>query len=80
MRGLRGCARQVPEIDARVILVAIPCRVRIPPLILRLVTTGRRLRSAVRLLPNIQAPLLDDQDTPVGSPEIGSRFHSRYMA
>jgi len=44
---------------------------------LRLVTTGRRLRSAVRLLPNIQAPLLDDQDTPVGSPEIGSRFHSR---
>jgi hypothetical protein len=39
----------VPKIDASVILVWVPCCERVPPLILRLITTGRRLRSAVRL-------------------------------
>ena len=35
--------------DANVILVSVPRAERVPPLILRLITTGRRLRSAVRL-------------------------------
>ncbi len=47
--GLRFCARQAPKIEASVILVSVPWGERVPPLILRLVTTGRRLRSAVRL-------------------------------
>ena len=47
--GLRPCARQVPKIDARVILVSVPRWERVPPLILRLVTSGRRLRSAALL-------------------------------
>ena len=46
---LRPCVRQVPKIDARVILVSVPCWDRVPPLIFRLVTRCRRLRSAVRL-------------------------------
>ena len=46
---LRPCALQEPKIEARVILVSVPWLDRVPPLILRLVTTGRRLRSAVRL-------------------------------
>ena len=35
-----------------------------------------------RLLPDDQVPLLDDQGdqgVPVGSPELDSRFHTRYM-
>ena len=35
--------------DARVILVSVPRCVRVPPLIFRLTTRCRRLRSAVRL-------------------------------
>ena len=41
--------RQVPKMEARVILVSVPRAERVPPLILRLITTGRRLRSSVRL-------------------------------
>ena len=47
--GLRPGTRQAPKIDAGVILVSVPCVERVPPLISRLITTGRRLRSAVRL-------------------------------
>ena len=47
--GLRFCARQVPKIEASVILVSVPWGERVPPLILRLITTGRRLRSAALL-------------------------------
>ena len=46
---MRLCARQVPKMDANVILVSVPCCERVPPLILRLITTGRRLRSAALL-------------------------------
>ena len=46
---LRPCVRQVPKIDARVILVSVPRAERVPPLILRLITTWRRLRSAALL-------------------------------
>ena len=43
------CARQVPKIEARIILVSVPWSERVPPLTLRLTTKWRRLRSAVRL-------------------------------
>ena len=49
MRGLKPCTRQVPKIEASVILVSVPAAERVPPLILRLITTGRRLRSAALL-------------------------------
>ena len=47
--GLRACARQVPKIEASVILVSVPCAERVPPLTLRLTTKWRRLRSAALL-------------------------------
>ena len=40
---------QVPKRDAKVILLSVPCPERVPPLILRLVTRCRRLRSAALL-------------------------------
>ena len=43
---MRPLARQVPKRDAKVILLSVPCPERVPPLILRLVTRCRRLRSA----------------------------------
>ncbi len=43
----KPCARQAPKTDARAILVSVPRWDRVPPQILRLVTSGRRLRSAV---------------------------------
>ena len=46
---MRPCARQVPKIDARAILVPVPRSERVPPLILRLITRGLRLRSAALL-------------------------------
>ena len=46
---MRFWARQVPKIEASVILVSVPVGERVPPLILRLITTGRRLRSAALL-------------------------------
>ena len=46
VRVFKPCGRQAPKIDARVIRVSAPCRDRVPPLILRLVTRCRRLRSA----------------------------------
>ena len=46
---LRPLARQVPKRDAKVILLSVPCPERVPPLILRLVTRCRRLRSAALL-------------------------------
>ncbi len=49
VRGLRPCALQEPKIEASVILVSVPCCERVPPLILRLITSGRRLRSAALL-------------------------------
>ena len=42
-------ARQVPKTEARVILVSVPWSERVPPLTFRLITTGRRLRSAALL-------------------------------
>ena len=42
-------ARQVPKGDARVILLSLPCSERVPPLILRLITRWRGLRSAALL-------------------------------
>ena len=45
-RGFRPRARQVPKTDASVILLSVPRSDRVPPLILRLITTWRRLRSA----------------------------------
>ena len=41
--------RQVPKTEASVILVSVPWFERVPPLIFRLTTTGRRLRSAMLL-------------------------------
>ncbi len=49
VRVLRSCVRQVPQIEASAILVSVPRSERVPPLILRLITTGRRLRSAALL-------------------------------
>ena len=49
VRVLLPCARQVPKIDARVILVSVPGLERVPPLTLRLTTRWRRLRSAALL-------------------------------
>ena len=46
---MRPLARQVPKRDAKVILLSVPCPERVPPLILRLVTRCRRLRSAALL-------------------------------
>ena len=46
MRGFRPWARQVPKREVRVILASVPWFERVPPLILRLITRGRRLRSA----------------------------------
>ena len=39
----------MPKRDAKVILLSVPCPERVPPLILRLVTRCRRLRSAALL-------------------------------
>ena len=46
---MRPRARQVPKRDARVILLSLPASERVPPLILRLITRWRRLRSAALL-------------------------------
>ena len=48
-KGLRPLARQVPKRDASVILLSLPGCQRVPPLILRLITRWRRLRSAALL-------------------------------
>ncbi len=48
-RGSRPWARQVPKREARVNLESVPWAERVPPLILRLTTRGRRLRSAALL-------------------------------
>ena len=48
-KGFRPLARQIPKRDARVILLSLPCSERVPPLILRLITRWRRLRSAALL-------------------------------
>ena len=45
-RGFRPRARQVPKMDASVILLSVPRSDRVPPLILRLITRWRRRRSA----------------------------------
>ena len=45
-KGFRSLARQVPKRDAKVILLPLPAPERVPPLILRLITRWRRLRSA----------------------------------
>ena len=47
--GLRPCKRQVPNKDAMMLLVSLPCSERVPPLIFRLTTGGRRLCSAALL-------------------------------
>jgi hypothetical protein len=49
-KGLSPRARQVPKMVASVILVAVPAGARVPPLILRATTGGRRLRSAPLLV------------------------------
>ena len=46
---MRPCTRQVPNREARVILLSVPRADRVPPLILRLMTRCRRLRSAALL-------------------------------
>ena len=46
---MRPLARQVPKRDARVILLPLPAPEQVPPLILRLITRWRRLRSAALL-------------------------------
>ena len=43
---MRPLARQVPKRDARVILLSLPVSERVPPIIFRLITRWRRLRSA----------------------------------
>ena len=48
-RGLSPWARQVPNKEARVILLLLPPADRVPPLTLRLTTRCRRLRSAALL-------------------------------
>ena len=48
-KGFRSLARQVPKRDAKVILLPLPAPERVPPLILRLITRWRRLRSAALL-------------------------------
>ena len=48
-KGFRPLARQVPKRDDRVILLSLPCSERVPPLIFRLITRWRRLRSAALL-------------------------------
>ena len=46
---MRPRARQAPKRDAKVILLSLPASERVPPLILRLITRWRRLRSAALL-------------------------------
>ena len=48
-KGFRPLARQVPKREVRTILLSLPCWERVPPLILRLITKWRRLRSAALL-------------------------------
>ena len=48
-KGLRPLARQAPKGEARAILLSLPCSERVPPLIFRLTTKWRRLRSAALL-------------------------------
>ncbi len=45
-QGLQPRKRHVPDKEARTLLVSLPCSGRVPPLIFRLTTVGRRLRSA----------------------------------
>ena len=47
-QGLQPRKRHVPDREARTLLVSLPCSGRVPPLISRLTTVGRRLRSACR--------------------------------
>ena len=49
VRGLKPWVRQVPKREASVVLVSVPGPERVPPLILRLITTVRRLRSVALL-------------------------------
>ena len=58
------CARQAPKIDPRVILVAVSCWERVPQLILRLVATGRRLRSAALLPGGVCGPATKTKSSP----------------
>ena len=48
--GLRPWTRHVPNSEASVTLVAVPGAERVPPLILRLMTRGRRARAAALLV------------------------------
>ena len=47
--GLRPRKSQAPNREARTLLVVLPFGERVPPLIFRLTTVGRRLRSAALL-------------------------------
>ena len=51
MKGFSSSPLGAPGAEKRgqVILVSVPCSERVPPLILRLTTKGRRLRSAALL-------------------------------
>ena len=46
---MKPWVRQVPNREARIILLSAPASDRVPPLILRLMTRWRRLRSAALL-------------------------------
>ena len=65
-KGLRPLARQVPKRDASVILLSLPGCERVPPLILRLITRWRGLRSAA-LLSDGPPVRHEDEQLPVSS-------------
>ena len=48
--GGKSWARQVPKMEASAILLSVPCTERVPPLILRLITRGRKLLSAALIV------------------------------
>ena len=73
---MRSCRRQVPNKEARMLLVSLPGSERVPPLIFRLTTGGRRLRSAALL-----SALARGSATKVNSSgrKRSTRWHSTLM-
>jgi hypothetical protein len=73
MKGLRPRASQVLKMLVRVSLVFVPWSVLVPPLIFRLITTGRMARSAALLSEGPELPLNGSDRQPLHLPH--GRYH-----
>ena len=67
VRGLKPWIRQVPKVEASIILVSVPWWERVPPLTFLLITTGHRLRSAALLSGGAFGLSHEDEEFPVSS-------------